>query len=120
MRKRNIRSIEIYSDIAPVLDAVLARGAPATLTLNSQSEAHVWIHRANRMRVALRINDELRNGLVEGEGTCVYDPIYLQKRGNAVRISLREVRGTLQFDGDPEPAAHAQFDDEAFRLEDDE
>lgn len=118
---RNLRSITIYDDVRAILDRVLERGQAAILKIGTREEAHVWVHRANRFRVALRINDEIRNNLIEGEGTCVYDALMIQKLTGAnegsVRIKFRVPEGVLTFEDGTE-ADPLIFDDSKFNLED--
>lgn len=122
--KRNIRPIHIYKDVQSILDRVLAERRPAIYRVGTRQEAHSWISRANRMRIAMRINDELTNKLIEGEGSCIYDELLFIKMKNehegSVGIRFREPEGVLTFVGDTSAASPLQYDEGAFNLEDDE
>lgn len=92
---RNFRSIHLYADVAEILDQVLASEGDAHMDFASANEATVWRHRANKFRLALRVNDEIRNGIAEGEGTCIYDTLWFKAEGPRVWIKHRKIEGKL-------------------------
>lgn len=86
------RSIHIYSDIKLVLDATLANPTSAArLDFTSSADARVWIHRANRFRVALRA--------ASMDNRCEYDDLAFKLRGVAVIIELRALNARFTLDG---------------------
>lgn len=107
---RNLRSIHIYKDIEEVLDQVIASGADAFMEFPNRSDAIVWRHRANKFRVALRVNDEIRNNLAEGEGTCIYDGLWFKSDDLKVHIKTRRIEGKLVLFGEVQKLDFDNFD----------
>lgn len=123
------RGVVQYEDIYATLDTILSAGKAGTMYFPTKQLAHTWASRANRARIALRRQDELRNDLLEGEGTCIYDKLMFRKlppeEGQSpeglwrVRIEFKDAsRWTLVLDGEAAPAPLVEFNLDDFTLED--
>jgi hypothetical protein len=94
-------STSLYNDVCETLDKVLAQNKEATLTFPSEAVAHVWMHRANRLRMALRQRDETMKGGLPGTGRSPYDSLMFSKRGKNIVIKWRATPATIQFNETP-------------------
>lgn len=98
------RNPNMYSDVAAVLDAVIASGGQAVYTSESPAAAHGWRARAYQLRLLLR--DLQAQTLPPGLApTTKYDHLILKvdtaNPCNTI-IEIRKPAGTLAFpDGTP-------------------
>lgn len=99
------RNPNTYSDVAAVLDAVLASGGEATYTADSPAAAVVFRARANHLRLLLR--DLAAETLPPGFApSSKYDHLVLRLKKDSceVQIGLRKPTGALTLpNGTPIP-----------------
>lgn len=104
-------ALSLFNDVRAVLDQVVNKNQEATLEFESPAVAHVWLHRANRFRKALRQNEEIEKSLLPGQGQSQYDHLMFSKIGPmTIRIKLRVVPATISF-GEEMPERNP-YDDE--------
>jgi len=86
-RPKNYRSLSGYPDVQAVLDTAMRKNTwPVELHFDESSKAFHWRHRANSYRVALRYNEEIKQDLVSGTGTCRFDDLTFRLRGSTIEI----------------------------------
>lgn len=104
-------SLSLFNDVRQVLDEVVNKNQEATLQFESASVAHVWLHRANRFRKALRQNNEIERNALPGQGASPYDHLMFSKVApTTIKIKLRVVPATITF-GEEMPERNP-YDDE--------
>lgn len=94
----------LYSDLPPILDAIIAAGG-GTYALQSPGDAIHWRQRVYKFRKAFQ----------QETGSARYDQLILARpAGNLVEVSLRRAAGI--FTPATPRAAGDKYEDEAFGL----